>query len=371
MAKKTTFGISQKLSMMLLVVSLVPLVTIWFFSYKSITDLTTDKVNQGLASINSKLIVHVDDWIDMNERMLVQNASLDAMQSMRAYEQTPVLQSMTKYYDWAYLTFTVDSQGNNISRSDGKAMKYYGDREYFKQVASGQQIGRQVLIGKTSGKPAMVLATGIFDEEKKLQGVLAEAMTLEELSATIVDNRIGKTGFSFLVDENNQVIAHPDGEMTRSRVDLSNHQALEALKNGQSTTMFEDMNGEKIVAVAQKTARGMTMVSQQNYAEAYHLIKAENQKALILLAATLTLIFLSSLLVSKWLTAPIRNLTEVADKYSQGQLDLEISGLDRNDEIGQLGQAIERLGTSIRLAMNRLQKKKGSANKPVPETLAN
>ena len=118
---------------------------------------------------------------------------------------------------------------------------------------------------------------------------------------------------------------------------------------------------EKIVAVAQKTARGMKMVSQQSYAEAYHLIKAENQKAIILLAATLVMIFLSSLLVSKWLTAPIRNLTEVADKYSQGQLDLVISGLDRNDEIGQLGQAIERLGTSIRLAMNRLQKKKGSS----------
>jgi len=361
MAKKKTFGISQKLSIMLLVVSLVPLVTIWFFSYQSITGLTADKVNQGLASINRKLIVYVDAWVDMNERMLVQNASLPGMQSMQEYQQTPILKTITKYYDWAYLTFAVDSQGNNISRSDGKALTYYGDREYFKQVTSGQQIGRQVLIGKTSGKPAMVLSTGIFDGDGKLQGVLAEAMTLAELSATIVDNRIGKTGFTFLVDENNQVIAHPDEEMTRSRVDLSNHQALIALKKGLTMTIFEDMNGEKIVAVAQKTARGMTMVSQQNYAEAYNLIKAENQKAMILLAGTLVMIFLSSLLVSKWLTAPIRNLTEVADKYSQGQLDLEISGLDRNDEIGQLGQAIERLGTSIRLAMNRLQKKKGSS----------
>lgn len=358
MATKTKFGISQKLSLMLLVVALVPFVTIWFFAYKSITDLTTEKVNQGLASINSELVVAVDAWIDMNERMLVQNASLPPMQSMLEFHQTQILKTITTYYDWAYLTFTVDTEGNNISRSDGKKLKYYGDREYFKQVLGGQKIGRQVLIGKTSGKPAMVLSTGIFGDTGTLKGVLAQAMTLAELSEKIIKNRIGKTGFTFLVDENGQVVAHPDEEMTKSRVDLSKHQALLALKDGKTTSIFADTNGEKIVAVSEKTAKGLTMVSQQNYAEAYRLIKSENQKALVLLFATLIMIFLSALFVSKWLTAPIRDLTEVADKYSQGQLDLKISGLDRNDEIGQLGQAIERLGTSIRLAMKRLQKKK-------------
>lgn len=358
MATKTKFGISQKLSIMLLVVALVPLLTTWFLSHKSITDLTTKNVNQELTSINNRLIIYVDAWIDMNERMLLQNGSLAAMQSMEEESQTQILKTITKYYDWAYLAFTVDTEGNNVSRSDGKKLKYYGDRSYFKQVIDGQKIGKQVLIGKTSGKPAMVLSTGIFDSYGKLDGVLAQAMTLTELSAKIVNNKIGETGFTFLVDENGQVIAHPDEEMTRSRVDLSDHQALQGLKNGQLMTIFEDKNGEKVVAVAEKTTKGLTMVSQQSYGEAYQLIKSENQKALILLAATLIMIILSALFVSKWLTAPIRNLTEVADKYSQGQLDLKISGLDRNDEIGQLSQAIERMGTSIRIAMKRLQKKK-------------
>lgn len=358
MATKTKFGISQKLSIMLLVVALVPLLTTWFLSHKSITDLTTKNVNQELTSINNRLIIYVDAWIDMNERMLFQNGSLAAMQSMKEESQTQILKTITNYYDWAYLAFTVDMEGNNVSRSDGKKLKYYGDRSYFKQIIDGQKIGKQVLIGKTSGKPAMVLSTGISDSYGKLVGVLAQAMTLTELSGKIVNNRIGKTGFTFLVDENGQVIAHPDEEMTRSRVDLSDHPALQGLKNGELMTIFEDKNGEKVVAVAQKTTKGLTMVSQQSYGEAYQLIKSENQKALILLAATLIMIILSALFVSKWLTAPIRNLTEVADKYSQGQLDLKISGLDRNDEIGQLGQAIERMGTSIRIAMKRLQKKK-------------
>ena len=356
--KKVRFGISFKLSLMLLIVALVPLLTIWFFSYQSVTKLTAEKANLGLNGTNNKLVTYVDAWIDMNERMLIQNASLAPMQSMQQYQQEPILKTITKYYDWAYLAFTVDMQGENVARSDGKELKYYGDRSYYKQVLNGQQIGRQVLIGKTSGKPAMVLSTGVFDTGGNLSGVLAQAMTLEELSEKIVNTKIGKTGFTFLVDENGLVIAHPQEDLTQSRVDLSNHQAITALENGQSEIIFTDENQEKVVAVAQKTATGYTVVSQQNYAETYQAIQAENQKAIILLVATLVVIMLSALLVSRWLSAPIRNLTEVANKYSQGQLDLKISGLDRNDEIGQLGQAIERMGTSIRLAMNRLKKKK-------------
>ena len=357
MVKKARFGISQRLFVMFLVVALVPLFTVWFFDYKSITNLTTQKVNNELTAINRDLITYVDAWFDMNERMLLQNASLPSMQSMEEISQTKALKTIITYYDWAYLAFTVDKQGNNVARSDGEKMKYYGDRDYFKRVVEGQQFGRQLLIGKTSGEPAMVLSTGILDENGALKGVLAEAMTLTKISKKIVNNKIGETGFTFLVDEKGQVIAHPNAEMTKSRVDLSNHPALKNLQNGQTSTVFVDINGEKIVAVAQKTSKGFTMVSQQSYAEAYQLIKAQNQQALFLLLATLVLVLVGAIFVSKWLTAPIRNLTEIADKYSQGQLDLEITGLDRTDEIGQLSQAIERMGTSISLAMKRLRKK--------------
>jgi len=358
MEAKVKFGISKKLTLMLLIVALVPLMTIWFLSYRHIVDLTNEKVNQRLTSINENLVTYVDAWIDMNERMMIQNSSLDLMQSMDPYLQEPILKSITKYYDWAYLTFTVDLKGDNISRSDGQPLKYYGDRSYFKQVTEGKQIGRQVLIGKTSGIPAMVLSTGIYDEENNLKGVLAQAMTLAEVSEKIVSNTIGVTGYTFLLDEKGLVIAHPDTEMTKSRMDLSRHNAFVALQNGQTQTLFDDLNGEKIIAVAQKTAQGFTMISQQNVAEAYQQIKKENQKNLLLLGGTLIMILASAIFVSKWLTGPIRNLTEIADKYSQGQLDLEISGTKRSDEIGQLSRAVERMGTSIRLAMKRLQKKK-------------
>lgn len=60
-----------------------------------------------------------------------------------------------------------------------------------------------------------------------------------------------------------------------------------------------------------------------------------------------------------WLTMtiirPLRQLTDVAESYSQGELDLKVPGVDRKDEIGSLARALGRLGVSIRKAMERLK----------------
>lgn len=54
----------------------------------------------------------------------------------------------------------------------------------------------------------------------------------------------------------------------------------------------------------------------------------------------------------------IEELTEVAEEISLGKgLDTEIKTTGRNDEIGQLARAIERLQTSVQVMMKRMKKK--------------
>jgi signal transduction histidine kinase len=58
---------------------------------------------------------------------------------------------------------------------------------------------------------------------------------------------------------------------------------------------------------------------------------------------------------------PLHQLTAVAESYSVGELDLEVPGTDRGDEIGSLAKALARLGVSIRTAMDRLRKARAHA----------
>ena len=107
----------------------------------------------------------------------------------------------------------------------------------------------------------------------------------------------------------------------------------------------------------QKTKHGWIMVAQQSYNEAFAAIRLANRNALILLAATLVFVIIIAYLISQRLAKPIRRLTAIADEISLGKLDANIVDMDRKDEIGNLAHAISRLGTSVRLAMERLQKK--------------
>ena len=358
MSSRFSLGIFHRILLALLLVALIPLAAVWAINFSTISDLNNSKVEQQLSALNENLLTQVDDWVDMNRRMLLQNARTADIISMENARQNPALQSMTNIYDWAYLAFTIAPDGNNIGRSDGKPPKFYGDRTYFKQVMAGQEMGEQILIGKTSGKPALILSAPISSKEGRLKGVIAIAATLSEISDRIANSRIGQTGFAFLVDKKGEVIAHPSDEFTRSRIDLSSHPALQALKQGKHTSVFLNEDGKKVLAVTRRNPAGWTLVTQQNVDEAYQLIRSENIKGIVMLCSSLVLVLLIAVLVSRRLAHPIRELTEVADQFSQGKLDLQISGLERQDEIGNLARAIERLGTSIRLAIERLQQRR-------------
>ncbi len=359
-SKKVGFGISQKLLLILLIVALVPMIIIGQLSHMDITKLSEEKSYQELKSINDNLVAHVNDWVDANERMLKLNASRDVMRNMLGFNQETALREIPQIYDWTYVAMTIDNDGNNIARSDGGVLEFFGDQQYYKEVQRGKDFGTEIVVGKSTGNLAMIMATSVKGKDNTPQGVLAVGMSLDDLSRSIVNKKIGSTGFTFLVDQEGNVIAHPDNSMTRARTNLKDHKAIKAFTSGEKTTIFTDSKGNKIVAAVANTNQGWIMVSQQNFDEAFQVLNSVKIKGLVILGVTIVIVLIISLIIARWITAPIRSLTVVAEKYSQGQLDLKIDEISRNDEIGQLAVAIDRLGTSIRMAMKRLQKRKAA-----------
>ncbi|MCW5213261.1 HAMP domain-containing protein [Desulfobulbus sp. TB] len=69
---------------------------------------------------------------------------------------------------------------------------------------------------------------------------------------------------------------------------------------------------------------------------------------LFFLATCILLVFLNKLI-----TQPMRNLTNVANRISLGELDLAIIATGPR-EIRELGAALERMRHSIKVAMERL-----------------
>jgi methyl-accepting chemotaxis protein len=350
------FAIFYQILITMLVIAVIPLCGLWYISIYKAKDDWTKSNFQTLATNTQALAERVDEWTLMNLRLLEQNAKVPDMLGMDAVQQNPILKSMADTYDWVYLAFTIRPDGENVGRSDGEPAMFYGDREYFKQVMGGKEIGQQVLLGKTSGKPAFILAKPVIGDRQKSAGVLAIAMTLENLSATVTKTRIGATGYAILVDDHNRLIAHGKGAIANELQDMGGHPVLQYTEKIDGNSFVFEYEGKKIVAYKHTTNLGWKLIVQQDFAEAYAPAEKAREQALLLLAATLAIVLVVALLLASRLSTPICRLTFIADEISRGNLGAALKETGRRDEIGALARAIERMGVSLQMSFEKLRK---------------
>jgi|AntRauTorcE11898_2_1112593.scaffolds.fasta_scaffold00559_5 HAMP domain-containing protein len=111
------------------------------------------------------------------------------------------------------------------------------------------------------------------------------------------------------------------------------------------TTLLHE--GEEMIGVLE------VYVSRRFLQEQFNaLVMNEIRRAAIL---DLALIIVTLLLLRRLLVRPIRELTDASERISAGQLNTKIE-IRSKDEIGMLAGAINKLQTSLRIAMERMKK---------------
>ncbi len=360
--QKTGFGIFPKTLTLLVLASVLPLLIVWFLNYQTAMKQATLTAHERLEAVSEILVARVNDWMEMNTRMLRENAAAPAIKSMDPERQKPVLRVIEQEYPRIHSVLVIDPDGNSISRSDDKPLKNYSDRTYVQDVLAGEPLGQQVLIGRTTGLPGLALAVPIRGEDEAVKGVLVSSMVTVVLSALVTNANIGDTGFAFLLDANGRVIAHQSMQDSNFRKDFSRHPAFSAFhEQGKSSLVYQDdERGGSVIAYMKPTAGGWTLVTQQDYDEAFKAIAATNKNAIVMLLATLSAALVVAFVVSRRVTQPIQRLTRIANEASLAKfsaVDGSMSEKDRSDEIGELARSVERLAVSLRVAMGRLRKK--------------
>ncbi len=357
--KKVHFSLFVKIIIVMLLVSLIPMAIFWGITYNENINRIRNDTQRVMSLTAHSLENQVNSWVDNNVWILNSAVNLPSVISMDRQNQEPVLQQIQKKYPYIYLTFTLGLDGSNVARSDDVPLKYYGDRQYFKEIIDGKKVSWQTLIGKTSKKPALVLAVPIMHEDK-LVGVMAAAMTIDEISKHIARWKKGKTGFAFLVDDKDKVVAHQVNQYALNETKLTSHPLVASFRKGGWTTktlVFKDKNKKKYMGHIRRINYGWALAIQQEEQEVFDSLKRIQKFATTLLIATIVLVLLIAWISAKAVVTPIKKLTEVAERMSLGDLNMKIN-IPSKDEIGFLAQAIKRMQTSLRLAMERLRQKR-------------
>jgi methyl-accepting chemotaxis protein len=228
-----------------------------------------------------------------------------------------------------------------------------------KDVLAGKALSWQTVIGRTSNVPALVIGVPI-KEDSRVIGVMAAAMTVDEMSKHIANWKKGQTGSAFLLDEKGFVVSHPNRQMVQKRENLDSHPLIaEFRKKGWTTltTPFTNESGQPALGHARSNTYGWVLALQQEEQEMFDSLTLIQNFALALLAITALLAAVIAWFSARGLVNPIMKLTDAAERMSLGDMNVKID-VTSHDEIGLLAQAIGRMQTSLRMAMDRLRKKK-------------
>jgi methyl-accepting chemotaxis protein len=356
---KPRFGLFGKTIIVMLLISILPFAIFWFITFRETSARIRSDSETLLAQTAKGLGDQVDSWINANFSMLRTASRLPDIMAMNRERQEPILKAVSREHPWMYLVFTVDPGGMNLARSDGQPLVSYADRQYVKDVLAGKAMSWQTVIGRTSNLPALVIAVPI-KEGNRVIGVMAAAMTVDDLSKHIATWKKGRTGFAFLLDEKGFVLSHPNRMMVQKRENLNNQPLVaEFRKKGWTTlnTEFTNENGQPALGHVRSNPYGWVLALQQEQHEILDSLTLIQNFALALLAITALLAAVIAWFTARGLVTPIMKLTDAAERMSLGDLNVQID-VRSGDEIGLLAQAIGRMQTSLRMAMDRLRKKR-------------
>jgi methyl-accepting chemotaxis protein len=357
--QKVRFGLFGKIITVMLIVSLLPFAIFWGITLRETNERIRTDTEALMAQTARGLGNQVDGWINNNVSILRTAAKLPEIITMDGEQQKPILETIQKQYPWMYLVFTVGTDGMNIARNDDVPLKDYSDRQYYKTIMRGKNLSWQTLVGKTSKKPSLVLAVPIKNEEMTV-GVMAAAMTVDDISKNIATWQKGQSGYAFLVDEKGYVISHPNRQYVAKRKNLNSHPLIANYrKKGWTTitTRFKTPDDQSALGHVRSNNYGWALALQQEDQEVFAALNRVQKFALTLLGCTILLVSVIAWFSARAIVTPVMKLTDAAERMSLGELNVKID-IKSRDEIGLLAQAIGRMQTSLRLAMNRLRRKR-------------
>lgn len=340
-----------------LAISLPVLAAIVIFVSNRGGSLLEEHADNELQTINRGLSDNVSAWLDYNTQLLNLLVTLPEITSMEAEQQKPILEAIDAAYPHLFLVHTTDVNGVNVARNDDQENKDYNDRIWYQGAMTGAPVTLQSLVSRTTGEPALNLAAPIRDDDGQIIGVGSIVSELDEISNEVQVSTIGETGFAYVVDAGNRVIAHPNPEFSAELLDISPVPPIVALRQGtQGLTTFTDGEGREWRAYVSELDNGWGVVVQQQTDELLSGLRLFQRVAWTVAVAGLVVLAFALFWVIHRSLRPIGTLTDAAMAIAAGQLDRTVL-VQRDDEIGVLATAFNSMTDQLRGLIDSLEQR--------------
>ncbi len=384
-------NIKQKLILVFLAISLIPMVIVGGLSYeksqqaleqarlsglRSIADLKVKTLNEIMSNITKDLEVAQDYFnIKRNLPLMTQYAhdrkTPAYIQAKKALDsQLKTLQKIKKFED----IMLVSPQGEIVYVTNEKhAALDIGERlvdsKVFEQGKNGVYFSDILSVNNEYAAGAnmltdsgfeMIVAAPMLGLDGKFVGLIVFEVDMAPIFQLMQDSTgLGETGET-LIGKNmgdyalflNPTIYDPDAALKRKAIfgSPNAYPLQEAVQGRSNSGVSLDYRGEEILAVWRYVpSMNWGLVAKLNVSEAFEPIQKLKNIFLMVGGIILVLLVFLAIFFAKSFSRPIQALKEGIKIIGQGNLKHRV-GTGRKDEIGQLARAFDQMTVNLQTA---------------------
>ncbi|MDF9407162.1 methyl-accepting chemotaxis protein [Pelotomaculum isophthalicicum JI] len=351
-------SIKFKFMATIIVILVVALGTLSYFSYKKAQQVLISNFELDLTSLAKPCATEVSLWLDehrteintLANSPIIATGNRDAILSYLTTEQK-------RFNDYESLLM-VDGKGDYYS-TDGSTGSI-SDRDYFKQVmGTGQAVVSDPIVSRVTGHLVVAVAAPL-KRDNQVTGLLLGTQPIDEIISELSTIKVGKTGYAYMIQGDGLCIAHPDKNMVMklnllkdSSLDSNLTSAAQKMVKGESgVTRYVFEGVDKFIAYAPVAGSKWSLVLTSPVAE---LSAALRSLAVISIILTLVVLFIAgavAVVLSNQIVKPILVLKDEFNMLAEkgGDLTQEIK-VRSNDETGDLAKAVNQFLANLRAIM--------------------
>ncbi|MDG4546716.1 MAG: methyl-accepting chemotaxis protein [Rickettsiales bacterium] len=261
-----------------------------------------------------------------------------------------------EYYD----IFLFDTEGNLVY-TVFKELDYatnlekgeYKDTDLgnaFRAAVSNYNSGKQSFFdfkpyAPSHGAAASFISQPILFENGELAGVLVFQMPISRIDAVMQQNEgMGESGRSYLVGSDKLMRNNLKNEDTILKTKVDTEVVKMALNNELGYKVINSFDGKVTVASYipfEFMGANFAMISEEDYDEVMQPIRSMQKIAMVSALVVVAIFTVLSILFSRGISSPITKMVKIMRDIADGNSSVEIPGLDKKDEIGEMAKALQ------------------------------
>lgn len=216
--------------------------------------------------------------------------------------------------------------------------------------------------GPSSGAPASFISTKVYGEDGQAAGVLSIQVPTDRLNQ-LLENRLGlgDTGDVYVVGQDYflRSASHFNDVSLVLERKIETPQTIAGV-SGETGVMVSRNADDQPVVAAYKSVEilgvNWVVLAEQHQSELFApIIHLRNQLILQLCVFTILIVAIGAL-VARGITRPIDGIAKSIQLIGKGHYDTAVSGLERQDEIGEIAQSVDKLKCDLSESTTERQK---------------